>query len=309
MTTLAHLRSATFQWPGGRGIRNINLEIEAGHWLTLLGPNGAGKSTILRLLAGQIAVDDGELLLFDNPPNDDARRHIGVVFQEPTADDLMTVRETLDLHARLFGLSRSQRAARIEQLLAELAIEDRAHDACATLSGGLRRRLDLARALLHQPQLILLDEPTLALDPTSAEAIWARLRQLRDDGCAVVVGSNDTAEAEANSDAVVFIDDGSIVAHGAPTDLTAALRSDSIELDWPSCSPDRLTELAHLDGLGTLRHAPPTLHLTVDRAASFVPALFQRWGDEIKTIRIRESSLRDAWFQTVGRPLDAEVDP
>ena len=293
----------TWQWPGGRGVRDVELEIEAGTWLTLLGPNGAGKSTILRMIAGEIAVASGEVLVFGEAPSATTRRRLGMVFQEPTTDDLMTVRETLDLHARLFGLSRAARSRRIAELLSELGLLDRAGDGCATLSGGLRRRLDLARALLHEPALLLLDEPTLALDPSSAEAIWERLRELRDAGCTIVVGSNDTAEAETHSDEVVFIDGGALVARGAPAELTAALRSDAVELDWPDCSAQQLEELAALEGVGAVRRAAPTLHLTVDHAASFVPTIFQRWGDEIGGIRIRESSLRDAWFQIVGRPL------
>lgn len=306
VTPAAQLRAATFHWPGGRGVAQIDLDIQPGRWITLLGPNGAGKSTILRLIAGQLEAQQGQLRVFGEPPGPAARRRIGVLFQEPTTDDLMTLRETLDLHARLFGLPRAERSRRIIQLLDELELAERADDLCATLSGGLRRRLDLARALLHRPALLLLDEPTLALDPSSAEAIWRRLRALRDDGCALLVGSNDTAEAEANSDEVVFIDDGQIVAHGAPAQLTAALRSDSVELDWPACGAPQLAELQRLEGVGAVRSAPPTLHLTVDHAASFAPTLFQRWGGEIRGIRIRESSLRDAWFQIVGRPLHAE---
>ena len=183
-------------------MRDVELEIEAGTWLTLLGPNGAGKSTILRMIAGEIAVASGQVLVFGEAPSAATRRRLGMVFQEPTTDDLMTVRETLDLHARLFGLSRAARSRRIAELLSELGLLDRAGDGCATLSGGLRRRLDLARALLHEPALLLLDEPTLALDPSSAEAIWERLSELRDGGCTIVVGSNDTAEAETHSDEV-----------------------------------------------------------------------------------------------------------
>ena len=302
----AELRAATYRWPGGRGVCGIDLRIERGRWLTLLGPNGAGKSTILRLVAGQAAAEGGEVLVFGGPPSDAARRRVGVVFQEPTTDDLMTVGETLELHARLFGLARAERSARIGALLEELGIADRAGDRCGTLSGGLLRRLDLARALLHGPELLLLDEPTLGLDPSSAEAMWERLRGLRDAGCAIVVGSNDTAEAEANSDEVVFVDEGAIAARGAPSELTAALRSDSVELDWPGCGAAEVAALEGLEGVGAVRSAPPVLHLTVDGAASFVPLLFERWGGQIGGIRMRESSLRDAWFQIVGRPLDEE---
>lgn len=300
----AELLDASFHWPGGRGVEAINLRIERGETVTLLGPNGAGKSTVLKLLSGEISPEAGSVRIFGASHSADIRRRIGLVLQEPSTDDLMSLDETLQLHGRLFGLRGRELRRRCGELLGSLGLEDRAGDRCETLSGGLRRRLDLARALLHEPEILLLDEPTLALDPESSAAIWDTLGQRAQEGVAIVVCSNDTTEAEAHSDRVIVIDQGRIAAEGSPAQLTANLRSDALELEWPDPARAELDEIEGWDDVGQLLHAPPILHLTVDSAADFVPRLFQRHGERIRGIRIHESSLRDAWFQIVGHPLN-----
>ncbi len=300
----AELIETSFHWPGGRGVDDISLSLEHGEIVTLLGPNGAGKSTALKLLSGEIQPQQGSVRIFGAPHGADVRRWIGLVLQEPSTDDLMSLDETLQLHGRLFGLRGRELRRRCGDLLESLGLSERASDRCETLSGGLRRRLDLARALLHEPSLLLLDEPTLALDPDSSAAIWRTLGERAEAGAAVVVCSNDTSEAESNSDRVIIIDQGRIAAEGTPAQLTAGLRSDALELDWPDPDATHLAEIESWSDVGQLLQAPPILHLTVDSAADFVPRLFQRHGERIRGIRIHESSLRDAWFQIVGHPLN-----
>ena len=300
----AQLSAAGFEWPGGRGVSGVDLQVRRGEIVTLLGPNGAGKSTILKMLSGEIAPQLGGVAIFVSPHGAAARRRIGLVLQEPSTDDLMTVQETLQLHGRLFGLPRSELARRCADILEALDIADRATDRCETLSGGLRRRLDIARALLHDPDLLLLDEPTLALDPESSAAIWRTLHERAARGVAVVVCSNDTVEAEANADRVVIVSDGRVLADDTPQNLTSALKRDALELDWPSPSDTELSTLTSWDGVGAITRHEGALHLTVDSSAEIVPLLFQQFGSRISGIRIRESSLRDAWFQIVGLPLD-----
>ena len=269
----------------------------------LLGPNGAGKSTILKMLSGEIEPQQGSVTIFDQPHGREARRRIGLVLQEPSTDDLMTLQETLHLHGRLFGLRGRTLQDRCDELLDSLGLGERAADRCETLSGGLRRRLDLARALLHQPDLLLLDEPTLALDPDSSAAIWDTLSTRVSAGAAVVVCSNDTAEAEAYANRVVIVDEGQVVAEDSPASLTSGLLHDALELDWPSATGNDVAELERWPGVGTVLWTEDQIVLTVEEFSEIVPHLFQRYGSQIDGIRIRESSLRDAWFQIVGRPL------
>ncbi len=299
-TLAAEISNASFAWPGGRGVDDVSLQIAPGQIVTLLGPNGAGKSTVLKLLSGEINPDRGSVQIRGRPHSPDVRRGIGLVLQEPSTDDLMTLEETLTLHGRLFGLRGAPLRERSAALLDALQIGDRAADRCETLSGGLRRRLDLARALLHEPELLLLDEPTLALDPDSSAAIWSALRERAADGAAIVVCSNDTSEAESNADRVVIINRGSIQAEGRPSQLTANLRRDALELEWHDASDTDIAALQAWNEIGSLLRSDHGLHLTVDSAVETVPRLFQQYGARISGIRIRESSLRDAWFQIVG---------
>ncbi len=303
----AQLSGAAFAWPGGRGVADIDLTVRRGEVVTLLGPNGAGKSTILKMLSGEITPQAGEVSIFGAQHGHNARRRIGLVLQEPSTDDLMTVRETLQLHGRLFGLRGAELDRRCTELLDTLGIGDRAADRCETLSGGLRRRLDIARALLHTPDLLLLDEPTLALDPDSSSAIWETLRQRLADGAAVVLCSNDTVEAETYADRVVIVSDGQVVAEDSPANLTSDLRADALELDWPDADDAEVAELESWPGVGAILRSEGRLHLTVDNSAEIVPRLFQTYGAQIVGLRIRESSLRDAWLQIVGRPLTEEA--
>lgn len=299
----AQLSEATFRWQERRGVDEIDLTVRAGEVITLLGPNGAGKSTILKMLSGEIEPQQGSVKIFDQPHGREARRRIGLVLQEPSTDDLMTLQETLQLHGRLFGLRGAVLHRRCTELLDSLGLGDRAGDRCETLSGGLRRRLDIARALLHEPDLLLLDEPTLALDPDSSAAIWDTLSTRVSAGAAVVVCSNDTVEAEAHADRVVIISDGRVVAEDTPSNLTSGLLHDALELDWPSATQADIAELESWPGVGSVLPIDDQLVLTVDNSAEIVPQLFQRFGSQIAGIRIRESSLRDAWFRLVGRPL------
>ncbi|MYA01072.1 MAG: ATP-binding cassette domain-containing protein [Chloroflexi bacterium] len=301
--TPARLSGACFQWPGGRGVSDIDLQVERGQVIGLLGPNGAGKSTILKMLSGEIEPQQGSVTIFDQPHGREARRRIGLVLQEPSTDDLMTLEETLQLHGRLFGLRGRTLHRRSDELLDSLGLGERAGDRCETLSGGLRRRLDLARSLLHEPELLLLDEPTLALDPDSSAAIWDTLSTRVSAGVAVVVCSNDTAEAEAYANRVVIVDEGQVVAEDTPASLTSGLLHDALELDWPSATGNDVAELERWPGVGTVLWTEDQIVLTVEESSEIVPHLFQRYGSQIDGIRIRESSLRDAWFQIVGRPL------
>lgn len=283
---------------------DVDLHVRHREIVTLLGPNGAGKSTILKMLSGEVAPQQGQVTIFGDQHGPNARRRIGLVLQEPSTDDLMTLQETLQLHGRLFGLRGSQLERRCRHLLDSLNIGDRANDRCETLSGGLRRRLDIARALLHDPDLLLLDEPTLALDPDSSMAIWQTLHARASDGAAVVVCSNDTVEAEHNADRVVFVDDGHVVAEDTPSSLTSGLKNDALELDWPELSEADLDDLKRWNGVDDLLRTDQGLHLTVDNSAEIVPRLFQTYGSQVTGIRIRESSLRDAWFRIVGHPIE-----
>lgn len=300
------LEHVTFLHPGGRGVEDVSLSLPPGAILGLLGPNGAGKSTVLSLVAGFRLPAAGHARVLGEPISARLRRHMGILFQDSSLDPLMTVRETLWLQGRLFGLGGADLKSRIARLLALIDLQERAGDAIETLSGGLKRRLELARSILHRPALLLLDEPTLGLDPESRLRLWDLLLQINaDDGAALLVATNDVAEAERYCQHVAFIDHGRLVAKGTPTDLKRDLKRDSVHVEWPQPPPDIADAIGGWPGVGRVTLAPPILHVTVDNAAAFVPKLFTLAGDGIRALRIHESTLEDAYFEIVGSPFAA----
>ena len=300
------LHENTYLHPGGRGVAEVSLTLGRGSILALLGPNGAGKSTILSLVAGFRTPQQGRLTVLGESLSASLRRRVGMVFQESSLDPLMTVQETLWLHGRMYGMSSgSVLRQRLAGLLGLVGLADRSGDAVETLSGGFKRRLELARAMLPHPELLLLDEPSLGLDPNAKASLWTMLEQINAEGTALLVATNDVVEAERYCPRVAFLNCGRVVSDGSPAELKRNLRRDAVRVEWGS-APDGIAEmLMQWPGVGQVTWTPPILHATVDDASSFVPRLFALVEGAIRSIHIRESTLEDAYFQHVGVPLDA----
>ena len=205
-------------------LRGVSFGVGPGEIFAYLGPNGAGKTTTIRLLTGLSKPTSGEVRLDGRDPirEPDAKRRAGVVAQTINLDQELTVAQNLDIHGRLFGLPRAQRLARTEELLAQFGLAARAGDHVCKLSGGLRRRVMIARALLHRPVALFLDEPTVGLDADIRRAIWGMIKMIQSEGAAIFLTTHYIEEAEALADHVAFLRQGAIVAEGSPTDLVAA---------------------------------------------------------------------------------------
>ncbi|MFQ6020242.1 MAG: ATP-binding cassette domain-containing protein [Dehalococcoidia bacterium] len=295
-----------FEYDGRPALDGVSLAVPGGASFGLLGPNGSGKSTLLSLLAGIQAAQQGSLSVLGQTPGPRLRAAVGVVFQESCLDPLMTVAETLRLQGKLFGLHGPALRDRVAGLLAQVELADRAGEAAATLSGGLRRRLELARALLTRPRLLLLDEPTSGLDPQARAKLWEFLGDANRGGTTIVVASNDVQEAERYCHTEAFLNQGRLVAQGAPADLKRGLKRDAVRVEWPELREDVREEIERWPDVGRATWAPPVLHVTVDDASSFVPRLFQAASDGIRALRIHQSTLEDAYFQLVGSPIGEE---
>ena len=304
------LRQGSGQALSGQALDGLSLDIPSGSVFGLLGPNGSGKSTLLSLLAGLRRPSSGTVLVLGRTPSHALRARIGLLFQETSLDPLMTPRETLWLQGRLFGLSASDGLrTRIDQLLEGVGLSERADALVSTLSGGMKRRLELARTLLPSPRLILLDEPTTGLDPDAVAALWAQLHKANDGGATIVLASNKVQEADAHCHGVAFLHHGRLAAQGAPAALRAGLKRDAVWVEWPDFPTALADDIAAWEGVGNLTWADPTLHVTVDAASAFIPRLFQAapgGGDGIRAVRIRESTLEDAYFDIVGASLSDE---
>ena len=294
------VRGVSFAYGERLALDDVSLAVERGTIAGILGPNGSGKSTLLSLLIGRRRPSTGEVRVLGEPVSASLRARMAMIFQEPSLDPLMTVSETMRLQGRLFGASRTDLRHRVDEMLRRFGLADRAATATATLSGGLRRRLELARALLNEPEILLLDEPSLALDPDSRRSLWQHLLEANAAGATLLLATNDVHEAERYCHTVTFLARGHVVAEGTPDDLRRGLRRDAVQIDWKF---DASTEMPAIDGwvgVGGSRTEGRSSHVTVDNASEFLGRLFREFGDHIHNVRIEVSTLEDAYFQLAG---------
>ncbi len=238
-------RGLTKRFDGLVAVDHIDLDVEEGEIFGFLGPNGAGKTTTIKMLTTLLKPSEGEAKVcgYDVVKQPDlVRKSIGVVFQEPALDDQLTGRENLDFHARLYGLNRREREERIEEVLKLVGLEDRADELVKNYSGGMRRRLEIARGFIHHPRILFLDEPTLGLDVQTRRAIWSYIMELnKREGITIFLTTHYLEEADKLSDRVAIIDNGKILAVDSPRKLKDMIGSDVIAL---RCSdPNRLKNI------------------------------------------------------------------
>jgi lipooligosaccharide transport system ATP-binding protein len=279
----------------------IDLDIPAGGCFGLLGPNGAGKTTTLRMILGQSPVSAGSLSVLGLPMPQavrEVRRRTGVVPQQDNADPDFTVAENLRMYARYFDLPRAVVRQRIGELLEFVELADRADSALRELSGGMRRRLSIARALINDPELIVLDEPTTGLDPQVRRMIWNRLRQLRRAGKTLLLTTHYMDEAERLCDELVIMDHGRIISHGRP----AALIADGVEPHVLELQGSRSDIEALLEGCADLRlETVGEMHYAYTHE---LPALLGRLERASQlTYMHRPANLEDVFLRLTGHEL------
>ena len=246
-----------------RAVDDISFEVEGGKIFGFLGPNGAGKTTTIKMLTTTLPPTAGTILLDGNDPQKAplaARRSFGIVFQDPSLDGEMTAGENMTLHAVLYGVPKGERAGRIEAALKFVGLWDRKESFAKTFSGGMKRRLEIARALLHTPRILFLDEPTLGLDPQTRNHVWEYIQTLaREKAMTVFFTTHYMDEADRVSDEIAIIDRGKIVARGTPEALkenanAATLEEAFISLtghairDEPATARDRTRTIGRLWG-------------------------------------------------------------
>ena len=277
-----------------------------------LGPNGAGKSTTVRILATLSAASEGRATVggFDvrrQPAN--VRRIAGVALQEVGVDPLMSARELLLLQGRLFGLNATETRRRAAELLGLVALEQVADRASGTYSGGMRRRLDLALALVHQPAILFLDEPTTGLDPASRRSLWAEVRRLnREAGMTIFLTTQYLEEADALAQRIAIMSCGKIVAEGAPEALKAALGGETIGLEFadPASAERAAARLAPF--AQRLQRDHQALRLYLADAAGAVPAVvaaLNELGLPPQRLTLSRPSLDDVFLQATGEHIGA----
>jgi len=214
-------------------VRDVSFQVKAGEIFAFLGPNGAGKTTTIKILTTLLKPTSGEVQVDGFSPTRnqaEVRKRFGIVFQDPSLDDQLTAFENMDLHGALYAVPKNLRKERIEQLLNLFQLWDRRTDLVKNFSGGMRRRLEIARCMLHTPKIIFLDEPTLGLDPQTRNQLWTHIRRLNEDeGITVFLTTHYMEEAERMANRIAIIDHGAIVAQGTLTELKEKTGADSLE--------------------------------------------------------------------------------
>src|SRR3954452_14750783 len=290
-------------------VRGVSFTVPPGEVFGFLGPNGAGKSTTINVLCTLIRPTSGTARVcgFDVGTQRDAvRRHIGLVFQDPSLDGYLTADQNLRLHAELYGIEPGAIAGRMDQMLAMVDLADRRQTPVMTFSGGMRRRLEIARGLLHSPRVLFLDEPTIGLDPQTRSSIWRYIRALQEaEGTTIFMTTHYMDEAEF-CDRIAIIDRGEIVVLDTPAALKASVGADRVVLG----TADDAAALAALrDRFGieaAMAEGAVTFHIA--SGETFVPRLFGELGVDITSIAVSRPSLDDVFMRFTGSTIrDAET--
>ena len=290
-------------------VAGIDLEVYRGEIFGFLGPNGAGKSTTISMLCTLLTPTAGIARVAGiDVVRDPAavRQRIGLVFQDPSLDDQLTARENLEFHAFVYSVPAPDRRRRIDEMLNLLQLADRASSAVKTFSGGMKRRLEIARGMLHQPQVLFLDEPTIGLDPQTRKSIWTHLNELRDTkGVTIFMTTHYMDEAEY-CDRIAIIDRGKIVALGTPDELKAMVGGDVVTIT--STAPGAAAkEIEDMLGVKPARDNG-TLRMEVPDGKAFVPRLVRELSAPVDTVTLRRPSLDDVFLKLTGRAIrDEEV--
>jgi len=288
-------------------VRGIDLSVMRGEIFGFLGPNGAGKSTTISMLCTLLRPTSGRAAVggFDVVREPGAvRAHIGLVFQDPSLDEQLTARENLDFHAFLYDVPRSIRTQRIHEVLEMVELADRAASKVLTFSGGMKRRLEIARGILHSPEVLFLDEPTRGLDPQTRSHIWEYLRELRRrEGITIFMTTHYMDEAEF-CDRIAIIDMGRIVALGTPDELKARVGGDVITI----ATTDNATSAAELASKFGLTPAADngSLRVEVSDGAAVIPRLVRDLSARVTAVTLRRPSLDDVFLKLTGRAIREE---
>jgi len=304
-SSLIHARGLTKRFGSFTAVDAIDFDVAPGEAFGFLGPNGAGKTSTMRMIGCTSPVTGGTLSVLGMDPNHDGARirsRLGVVPQQDTLDNELTVRENLIIYGRYFGLARDECRRRADELLEFVQLSDRGTDLVEPLSGGMKRRLTIARSLINEPELMLLDEPTTGLDPQARHLLWDRLYRLKQRGVTLVLTTHYMDEAEQLCDRLVVMDKAKIVAEGSPLQLIAHYSTREVaEFRFAPGVQDKLD--GSFNGLADrIEWLPDRVLLYADDGERVVAASRER-GIVPETVLVRRSTLEDVFLRLTGRSL------
>ncbi|MFW6128403.1 MAG: ATP-binding cassette domain-containing protein [Halobacteriota archaeon] len=297
-------------------VDSINFAVNKEEIFGLLGPNGAGKTTVIKILVTLMKPTSGRARVAGYDVVKDShlvRKNIGIVFQEPTLDVELTARENLDFHARLYGIGRVKREERIEEVLELVELSDRANEVVKNFSGGMQRRLEIARGLIHFPTVLFLDEPTLGLDVQTRRRIWDYMSEMsKREGITTILTTHYIEEAEKLCDRVAVVDVGKIIAIDTPENLKKRIGGDIISLRVEEGSAKLKQKLNELKGVKTITSFDGGIELNMERGDERIPEIIsisQSTGVEIGSVSMRKPTLEDVFIKLTGRKIREGGEP
>ncbi len=302
---LVHARGLTKRFGEFTAVNAIDFDVRVGEAFGFLGPNGAGKTSTMRMIACSSPVTSGELTVIGMDPRRNApqiKARLGVVPQLDNLDAELTVRENLEMYARYFDIPDAVASARADELLDFVQLSERATDQVEPLSGGMKRRLTIARSLINEPELIILDEPTTGLDPQARHLLWERLYRLKQRGATLIITTHYMDEAEQLCDRLVVMDKAEIAAEGSPRELIEQYATrEVLELRFADAVRESLD--GRLDGLADRVEALPDRHLLyVDDGERALEMVHQR-QIPVESALVRRATLEDVFLRLTGRTL------
>lgn len=305
MSNIVAVNGLSFRYGERQALDDVSLSVAQGSMFALLGPNGSGKTTFFRILATLLRPQSGSVMIDECDVVRDCaavRRRIGIVFQSPSLDVHLSVAENLRHSGHLYGLRGAVLHSRIDAALAAVTLTDRRDERVKALSGGMRRRAEIARVLLHRPQVLILDEPSTGLDPAARADLWRHLARVRADHDATILVTTHLMDEAERCDHVAIFDNGKLVITGTPDELKARIGGDCVTI--------RGSDLAALAsdigqaGLGNPRALDHALRIETDAATKLAANLMHRFGDRITELTIGRPTLDDVFIHETGHVFE-----
>lgn len=304
------VKNLTKKFNGLKAVDDITFSVKEGELFGLLGPNGAGKTTTINMLSTLLKSTSGTGVVGGNKIGGDpdkVRRSIGIVFQEPALDSKLTGKENLDFHAMMYGLNKQIRKERIKEVLELVELTDKASTLVEKYSGGMKRRLEISRGLIHYPRVLFLDEPTLGLDAQTRRHIWDYIKKLnRKKMVTIILTTHYMEEADYLCDRIAIMDHGRFVALDTPGNLKDILGGDVVSLEIEGDVDGAEKKLAGLRGIKTAVRSGYILNLTMEKGERRIPeliAVVQGTGSEVTCVNLHKPSLEDVFLHFTGRGI------
>ncbi len=304
------VENLTKKFNGFTAVDQITFTVKTGELFGFLGPNGAGKTTTINMLSTLLKATSGygEVSGYDISRNkNNIRRSIGVVFQEPALDIKLTGKENLEFHAMMYGIDKEERKKRIKEVLELVELTEKEKVLVEKYSGGMKRRLEIARGLIHEPNVLFLDEPTLGLDVQTRRHIWDYIKRLnKEGGVTIILTTHYMEEADFLCDRIAIMDRGKFVAMDAPGRLKDILGGDVVSLEIEGNADALIEQLSSLDWIKNITRHDKNLSLTMDRGERRIPELIhvaQENGVEVTCVHLRKPSLEDVFLHFTGTTI------